>query len=114
MILINVDDTFEVQAESAPGVTFTCSPIRAQDMARFMDMSALFGDGGNVVETRLNTRNYEIFAKYVKTVDGITNAKGAKLVWKPDMIHGVNIDVINEVARQILGKSRVSEEQRGN
>jgi hypothetical protein len=113
MLLINTTDTFEVKAKSAKGVTFTCSPIIARDMAKFNDMSMVL-IGGDNVQTQFHTRNYQIFAKYVQNVDGITNEKGAKLVWKPEMIDGMPITVVNEVANQIMEKSKVSEKQRGN
>ncbi len=110
MILIDVDRTFEIKVDD---VTFTCRPIIAKDMARFMDMTATFDDKGNA-SVKVNQRNYEVCKEYIVSADGLKLPNGNKVVWKPELIDQLPLEVINKVAVEIIRKSAPTEEDEKN
>lgn len=110
MILLDPERTFEVKYKD---VKFTCKPIIASDMAKFMDMSAVFDDEGNA-QVKVNERNVKVCRKYIVSADGLEVKKGKKLPWRSELVDRLPIDVINFVANEIIRRSAPDEEDEKN
>jgi len=107
MILIDIKQeiTLKSKEKVAKGCEFICTPITSSDMATYRDMTIAYERDKEITQIRINSRNHQIFKRYVKRISGLENSSGGAIAWEPRLIESIPVEVINDIANQLFEKN---------